>query len=176
MKLLIENSTNLEILIFVLESILILIISYQVYRIGYQRYYKSFKKEVIKLLESNGLKTIDLRHLDSNEQKLNPFGFKESNIMGMISSRALFSDLYYWKKSDYRIAIAINKDSEEYRIWIKINTIYFKKPEFSIIKQKILTDSKNMENKDKNYWSCPACGYNNSIKNSVCHDCGICFV
>jgi hypothetical protein len=174
-KTVLENMTNLEILILIIQCLFILTLSYQVYRMVYLRYYKSFKKEIIKLMESKGLKIVELVRPDSDELKRNPFEFKDSFIMRMISKRALFSDLFYWKKPDYRIAIGVSEDSTEYRIWIEINTIYFKKSEINYIKQKIKRGSTTTKEND-NFWSCPACGFKNRNMNTICHDCGIHFV
>ena len=84
-----------------------------------------------------------------------------------------------WNYKDYKIIIAVDKRNKEHLIWLEVATTYFHKPSLSFKDGK---KSKEMKQRLKKIPviqignNCPACGFKIEKTDTVCPDCGLCFI
>lgn len=162
----------LDLLIYLVVFCSFLFLLYSEFRIIYNRYLRSYKKEIREYLYTQNLDFVDSISPSSNDWKKSPF--KEPN---KIEFRFVYFRGIRWTKTEYLKIIACKNDKFQ-EFWVEIYTVYFLKPKL-LFKEGNRIHKKDIESLDNVPIivtdKCPACGFLISKNESICPDCGLNF-
>ncbi|CAM3531696.1 hypothetical protein FLGE108171_01755 [Flavobacterium gelidilacus] len=139
----------------------------------YQRYFKSYKNEIIAFLQNKDLELLEIAYPTENDWKNSPF---EKNKGLFKFYQIEIGNFPFVVSKDFLIVIAFKGTSKK-KFWLEIRASPFQKPKF-LFKENGFVDTLKISFKN-NYIEvldkCPACGFKLKTSDLFCPDCELKF-
>ncbi len=163
-----------EILLFIFGISFVIFITAVQTKIFYRRYLKSYKQEIYDFFTTHGLTVQDIYTPDKNDWTNSPFNKPPSFKLSLVII-SINGSLVTWTDQKYKI---IQTDKGQ-RIWLEIETTYFKKPKltFKFGEKEKSSNSRKLQNRSVHVVTdnCPACGTRINDRDMECPECGLNF-
>lgn len=155
----------MDVLGFLFFIVVIVFILYHQFKLVFDRYLRTYKKDYKEYLKSLGYKYIDTWSPLKDDWSHSPFPKPPSFKITFFVTTPL-----EWTKTEYYIIIA--KKSDKFKqFWVEITTSYFCKTKLIFKSGKNIKYNEEIDNLKKEY--CPQCGYMIfDLEENNCPNCG----
>jgi len=167
----------LELIGYIFGGFCIAFLIYQQARLIYNRYFRTYKKEIREYMDKKGFEYVDSIYPNEKDWTKSPFSkppkFKFSFVLNQINGTFVS-----WTNRNYLIITGQRKEKIQ-EFWLEIVTTYFQKPNLSYREGRSIKSNESEINKGVNFVKvgekCPACGFKLMTSDKICPDCGLNF-
>ena len=149
--------------------------NYQLIRLMYNRYFRTYDKEMFNYIGEKGLNLTEVCYPNNLDWKSSPFK-KPSSFSFSLGIIEVFGITTSWTKREYRLIHAVSSKRELRLYWLEIETSFFCKPELQFKEGKVSEEKLSArKNVITSFDKCPACNYKLNEQDLICPDCGLNF-